>query len=99
MKALKRNGYKIPQDVAIVGFTESKVADLIDPPLTSVAQYQGGIAEKNIGMLCGSLRPSNKSINFQRDSTINFTRFALSEPFVAVSGYGVIYFIPENLRN
>lgn len=38
MKALKKNGYKIPDDVAVIGFTESKVADIIDPPLTSVAQ-------------------------------------------------------------
>jgi len=38
MKTLKTHGYKIPDDVAIVGFTESKIAELIDPPLTSVAQ-------------------------------------------------------------
>jgi LacI family transcriptional regulator len=38
MKVLKKHGYKIPDDVALVGFTESKLAPLIDPPLTSVAQ-------------------------------------------------------------
>lgn len=38
MKTLKKHGYKIPGDVALVGFTESKIAELIDPPLTSVAQ-------------------------------------------------------------
>lgn len=38
IKTLKKYGYKIPEDVAIVGFTESKFAELIDPPLTSVAQ-------------------------------------------------------------
>lgn len=38
MKMLKKHGYKIPEDVALVGFTESKLAELIDPPLTSVAQ-------------------------------------------------------------
>jgi DNA-binding LacI/PurR family transcriptional regulator len=38
MKMLKKHGYKVPNDVALVGFTESKLADLIDPPLTSVAQ-------------------------------------------------------------
>lgn len=38
MKCLKKLGYKIPYDVALVGFTESKLAELIDPPLTSVAQ-------------------------------------------------------------
>ena len=38
MKVLKKNGFKIPEDVALVGFTETKLAELIDPPLTSVAQ-------------------------------------------------------------
>ena len=38
MKTLRKNGLKIPNDVAVVGFTETKTADLLDPPLTSVAQ-------------------------------------------------------------
>ena len=38
MKELKKNGLKIPGDVALVGFTESQIAQLIEPPLTSVAQ-------------------------------------------------------------
>lgn len=38
MKMLKKYGYKIPGDVALVGFTETKLAELIDPPLTTVAQ-------------------------------------------------------------
>lgn len=38
MKTLKKHGYKVPHDVALVGFTETKLAELIDPPLTSVAQ-------------------------------------------------------------
>lgn len=38
MKVFKKNGYNIPTDIAFVGFTESKMADLIDPPLTSVSQ-------------------------------------------------------------
>lgn len=38
IKALKKNGYKIPEDIGIVGFTEMGVADLVTPPLTSVKQ-------------------------------------------------------------
>jgi DNA-binding LacI/PurR family transcriptional regulator len=38
MKILKKSGLKIPGDVALVGFTESQLAQLVDPPLTSVAQ-------------------------------------------------------------
>ena len=29
---------KIPDDIALVGFSESKMAEVVDPPLTSVSQ-------------------------------------------------------------
>ncbi len=38
MKVLKKNGIKIPEDVAIAGFSESKMAMIIEPNLTSVEQ-------------------------------------------------------------
>jgi LacI family transcriptional regulator len=49
MKNLKQNGYKIPTDVAIVGFTETKTVEILEPSLTSVAQpsfEMGQIAAK-----------------------------------------------------
>lgn len=38
MQVFKKNGFLIPKDVAFVGFTESKMGSIIDPPLTSVLQ-------------------------------------------------------------
>ncbi len=38
MKAIKKAGLKIPEDIALVGFSESKMAEVVDPPLTSVSQ-------------------------------------------------------------
>lgn len=38
MKVLKKHGYKIPDDVGIVGFSNSKMAEVVEPSLTSVAQ-------------------------------------------------------------
>ena len=35
---LKENQYRIPQDVALVGFSDNPIASLIDPPLTTVRQ-------------------------------------------------------------
>jgi len=34
----KRHGFRVPEDVAIVGFTNSQIANLTDPGLTSVDQ-------------------------------------------------------------
>ncbi len=38
IKALKKAGLRIPDDVAVVGFSESKMAEIVDPPLSSVSQ-------------------------------------------------------------
>jgi LacI family transcriptional regulator len=38
MKVFKKNGYRIPEDIAFVGFSEQTLARHVDPPLTSVAQ-------------------------------------------------------------
>lgn len=38
MQTFKENGFRIQDDIAFVGFTESQVATIIEPPLTSFAQ-------------------------------------------------------------
>lgn len=38
MQVFKKRGFNIPQDIAFVGFTESTLGAIIDPPLTSVLQ-------------------------------------------------------------
>jgi LacI family transcriptional regulator len=45
----KRNGFRVPEDIAVVGFTNSQIANLTDPGLTSVDQKgfeMGQIAAK-----------------------------------------------------
>lgn len=36
IRALKRHGYHIPQDVSVVGFDDIPLCDMLDPPLTTV---------------------------------------------------------------
>lgn len=38
MKVLKKNGIRIPEDIAVVGFTESPLSTVIEPNLTTVRQ-------------------------------------------------------------
>lgn len=59
MKVFKKNGYKIPNDVAFVGFTESKMADLIDPPLTSVSQPTLDIGREAAKLLIEQIESKN----------------------------------------
>ena len=46
IKTLQKNGVKIPDDIAIVGFSESPMGTIIEPNLTSIKQptYEMGIA-------------------------------------------------------
>lgn len=46
MKTLQKGGIKIPDDIAIMGFTESKMAMIVEPNLTSIEQptYEMGKA-------------------------------------------------------
>jgi len=38
MNAIKRAGFRIPEDIAVVGFDDITFASLVEPPLTTVAQ-------------------------------------------------------------
>lgn len=38
MKAIKRKGLKIPEDVAVVGFSDWQISSMVEPSLTSVSQ-------------------------------------------------------------
>ena len=38
MKILLRHGYKVPRDVAIIGFDNIHISEVIEPELTTIAQ-------------------------------------------------------------
>ena len=54
---LNKMGYKIPEDVALIGFTNTELADAMNPPLSTVHQPAFEIgqfaAEKLIAMIEG----------------------------------------------
>jgi LacI family transcriptional regulator len=47
IRALRRRGLRVPDDVAVVGFNDSPLADALDPPLTSVH-----MPLEEVGRLC-----------------------------------------------
>ena len=51
MKALREAGYRIPEDVALIGFDDLPLCEYLDPPLTTVEvpkQYLGEVAAMRI---------------------------------------------------
>ncbi len=59
MKRLKDKGYKIPDDVAFVGFTETRTAELVTPQLTSVKQPTFEMAKKAGEILLNKINNPN----------------------------------------
>ncbi|QEC74799.1 LacI family DNA-binding transcriptional regulator [Mucilaginibacter ginsenosidivorax] len=51
MSILKKLGVKVPDDLALAGFTNSEVVDLFDPPLTVVRQPAFQIGQKATELL------------------------------------------------
>ncbi len=61
MKALKELGLRVPEDVAVMGYDNLEMAELADPPLTTMAQpfYEVGkrAAERLIKLIESKKRP------------------------------------------
>ncbi len=62
IKTLKRNGYKIPKDVAVIGFTETPMAALIEPPLSSVVQPSHQMGEVAAELLLKQIESNSINI-------------------------------------
>ena len=51
MRALKEHGYKIPEDISIIGFDNMPLCDITEPPLTTIAvpkQQFGALAAEQL---------------------------------------------------
>ncbi|MCD4768547.1 MAG: LacI family transcriptional regulator [Bacteroidales bacterium] len=60
MKILKNHGLKIPDDIAIVGFTNGQLARLTDPGLTSVDQHGYEMGQESARLMIERIRDKNK---------------------------------------
>ena len=60
MRVLKSKGIRIPDDIAVVGFSNSDIIELLDPPITVVRQpafEMGQVATELLLQLIESKRP------------------------------------------
>jgi DNA-binding LacI/PurR family transcriptional regulator len=64
MKIVKHKGYKVPDDVSIVGFTSGMISDLTDPSLTSVEQHGYIVGKEAVRLLINRIE-GDKEMSFQ----------------------------------
>ena len=56
MSIIKRSGYRIPDDIAIVGFSNSIYSSMTDPPLSTVEQQGYEVGRKAINLLLDRIK-------------------------------------------
>ncbi len=74
MKALKSAGKRIPQDVAIVGFSEGSMATVVEPQLTTVLQPMKEMGRQAAMLLLDILqgkRKASEQATVYLDATLN----------------------------
>ena len=59
-KLLTRKGYKIPEDIAIMGYDNINISDLVEPELTTVAQPIYDMGKEACELLVGLIDGSRK---------------------------------------
>ncbi len=51
IRAIKERGYKVPEDIAVVGYHDLEIASLVEPPLTTVSVPIHDLGMKSMNML------------------------------------------------
>ena len=81
MRVVQRKGFKVPDDISIIGFTDGLLAKHANPSLTSVAQHGERMGEIAAKMLIERVESEDDEVAYgtkileptliERDSTIN----------------------------
>ena len=60
MRASKEEGLSIPKDIAVAGFDNIPVSQLVFPSLTTVERYQNKLGVLAVNLLLGRLQSKKK---------------------------------------
>lgn len=61
MKELKVNGYCIPEDIAVMGFDDIYISELVEPELTTVRQPNYEMGQRAAGLLIEYIKHKDRS--------------------------------------
>lgn len=67
IQAIRDKGLKIPEDIAVIGFSDWKISSIVDPPLSSVTQPDYKMGKKAVELIIKEiqLRRENKPVKFE----------------------------------
>lgn len=65
MQVLQENGYRIPEDISVVGFGDGPIATIASPPLTTLEQKGYEMGREAVRLLIQRLENPGALINNQ----------------------------------
>lgn len=76
LRILKERPVKMPENLALIGFTNLNVANLIEPPLSTVVQSAFEIGQKSVDLLIDLIEKKHKNPKFEtiRIKTVLYPR-------------------------
>lgn len=80
MRALREAGLNVPQDVSVVGFDDTQIAQYVDPPLTSVHQPVSAIGVIAARLLVRMLDDPNQPLEDELVKTTLVVRDSVAAP-------------------
>ncbi|WKK84769.1 LacI family DNA-binding transcriptional regulator [Marivirga arenosa] len=79
IKALKKLNIKIPEDVAVMGFSDWNMSSVIDPPLSSVIQPDQEMGKKAVQLIINEIELSKQNKPVQYKTHVMETSLILRE--------------------
>ncbi len=65
IQMLRRNGYKVPEDIRVIGFGDGPIATIVEPALTTVEQKGYDMGREAVRLLLQRLNNPNVPIDYQ----------------------------------
>jgi len=62
LQAIKHNGFKVPKDISVIGFTNGKISTMADPPLTTIDQHGYEMGQIAVRLLLNRLEKDDDDI-------------------------------------
>jgi LacI family transcriptional regulator len=62
LRAVRRKGWRVPEDISVIGFDDIHFAEFTEPPLTTVALSRRELAEKAIFALLQHIEPQQTDV-------------------------------------
>ena len=81
MKELRSNGFKIPEDVAVAGFSDWLMSSFVEPSLTSVSQpgFEMGEAAAELFIRQAENKDNGSDIPFKPETKIFKTKLIIRD--------------------